>query len=212
MAIVAPVTCLDTAPGIGAFLGASQSVSILDDINRQWGNTSGVIFGLPGAGYDKKLADFQRLVSLTDQTVRQVQQVMSPDQLLSPYITVSSEEQLYYMPTAMQLPILLAPAVRPYWEANRIYGYGQDPELWRDVPDIYGRLLLNGQVEWHAADTVDTIKPMLFEYESCDPTLSEEELERIDQSRKFIENFLIHDLQQGGERRDPTDHGNPILR
>lgn len=197
---------LSMIPSLGAMLGNVHSNDVLDRLNMASGG--GVIFGQPGDPWRERYKHLKEQLSsnlaLADKIVERTRVLITEPQKLVP---ITSEEALYEVPQSMQLPILMYEPVRQLLEEGRISGYDIDPANLPDE-DVYGRLVNNGKVEL----TQDEINEFTWEWRTDDPELTEEDLEAIEQTRGWIDSWLLNEMQPGGEYRDPTDPSNKISK
>lgn len=197
---------LSMIPSLGAMLGNVHSNDVLDRLNMASGG--GVIFGQPGDPWRERYKHLKEQLSsnlaLADKIVERTRVLITEPQKLVP---ITSEEALYEVPQSMQLPILMYEPVRQLLEEGRISGYDIDPANLPDE-DVYGRLVNNGKVEL----TQDEINEFIWEWRTDDPELTEEDLEAIEQTRGWIDSWLLNEMQPGGEYRDPTDPSNKISK
>lgn len=197
---------LSMIPSLGAMLGNVHSNDVLDRLNMASGG--GVIFGQPGDPFRDRYKYLKEQLSsnlaLADKVVERTRVLITEPQKLVP---ITSEDSLYEVPQSMQLPILMYEPVRQLLEEGRISGYDIDPANLPDE-DVYGRLVNNGKVEL----TQDEINEFTWEWRTDDPELTEEDLEAIEQTRGWIDSWLLNEMQPGGEYRDPTDPSNKISK
>ena len=198
---------LSILPSIGAMLGTTHSEEVLDRLRQQ--NGAGVIFGQEGDPYADK---YNALCSLVhdqfgeaDRTIQVIQEViMHPNT----YRAIESVEDLYAVPECMVEPILMLPAISGLLKDGRIYGYGIKPE---NLPeeDVFGRLIDNGKVECVDGKMPDTY---VWHWKSDDPVITEEELDNVKKTREWVSDFLVKQMEPGGDWIDPTDPENTISK
>lgn len=115
-------------------------------------------------------------------------------------IPITEEDMLRAIPTCMHMPILQYAPVKKLFDQGRIFGFGYDY-----VPDEdpYGRLINNGTC-FDVLDNMDENDEitLTWEFRSDDPELSFEDLDAIEETRNFIDKFLLE------SNLDPTDYGN----
>ena len=209
---IAPMSELSVTPALGSLLGTSVSTDVLAQLNSQYGNQGGVIFGQPGDPYLENFTHFRELIQNkfvhTEQIVQSTYEAIS-----NPYAiqAITSEEQLYNTPVSMQLPILMFEPIRQLFMDDRIYGYGFKKE---NLPqeDVFGRLINNGCVVYDRDHYADGKLPEFVEEEwrSDDPKLSFDELDAIEATRDWVLGYLRQQMSVEGEMRDPTDPSNKI--
>ena len=198
-------------PSLGAMLGTSHNPEILAEINAESGG--GVIFGQVGDPYAERYRNIRLqmeqldLVNLTVQ--RTAQAIQNPDV----YMAITDVNDAYVVPECMKLPILLYQPVRTLLEEHRIYGYGIKPE---NLPkgDVFGRLLDNGKSVINDGEKVEGGREVTFTWEwmTDDPKVTEDDLDKIKETREWLDFFLQEQMKINGDWRDPTDPGNTISR
>ncbi len=208
----APMVQLSMTPPLSALTGSMGSSSVMDQFNKQWGSSTGVIFGQAGdphlAGYSalRSLLEFAEESAVT--TARVMETVREPMQ----YYSIQCEEDLRYIAPSMQLPILLYPPIRQLFEADRIEGYGFEKE---NLPeeDFYGRLIHNGEVHFLPSYVGEEVSDeFTWEFNGSDPELSFEQLDAIESSRAYLDSWLAAQLGPKGARKDPTNPSNRITK
>lgn len=200
-------------PTLGALTGSCHSQSVIDTLNSRWGNTGGVIFGQPGDPYaDRYNALVSQVASnliAADTVVLETNRVILEK---NDIVAITSEEELSNCPHVMKLPILLYPPVRQLFEEDRIDGYGYKKENLPDE-DVYGRLINNGRVQLTGLPEGVPV-PEWFEWiwKSDDPELSEEDLERIEATRGWLDMWLLEQMGPKGMKKDPTEPSQRIRK
>lgn len=123
----------------------------------------------------------------------------------------SLEELKEGPPPCMWIPILMHPPIMELLKDEKICGYGYDPQSFPDVdPDPYGRLINNGTALLINDTSVfgDKEDPDVFwveeVYNSYDPKISDEELDALEKTRKYLDKFLE------GEDTKYLDPTNPF--
>jgi hypothetical protein len=101
---------------------------------------------------------------------------------------ITNLEMLTNISPAMYQPILSYAPVRTLWEQGRIDGFDNIEPL---IDDPYARLISNGQVDniLEAMDDDDCIE-CVSEYYSTDPDIDFDEIDAIEESRRFIDELL----------------------
>jgi len=101
------------------------------------------------------------------------------------YIPLTDADMLTKIPICMQDCIMQYAPVKKLFDQGRIFGFGYEyvPE-----EDPYGRLIKNGTID-NVLEAIDKDGMVEFEWEFCslDPDLSYEEIDSIEQSRKYID-------------------------
>ena len=196
---------LSMIPSLGAMLGNVHSNDVLDRLNMASGG--GVIFGQPGDPFKDRYAYLREQLgtslSLADKIIERTRQAILEPERLTP---ITSVEAMYDVPKSMQLPILMYEPIRTLLQDGRISGYDVDPNNLPDE-DVYGRLINNGRVEINSG-----VDEMVWEWKTDDPNLTEEDLSAIEQTRGWIDTWLLNEMKPGGEYRDPTDPSNKISK
>lgn len=195
---------LGMMPSIGSMLGTGHSQAVLERLQAQSGGQ--VIFGLEGDPFADRYNAMCRLIneqlSSANKIINDVRRtVMYPDT----YYPVQSIDDLYEVNPCMQEVIISYQPIRDLLTDNRISGYEINPA---NLPseDVYGRLINNGKT-----DSVSK-KELEWLWKTDDPKLSEQDLEAIEQTRGWIDKFLLEQLAPDGEWRDPTDPSNTISK
>lgn len=206
---VAPLTEIDSVPSLGAMIGNVHSQDILTQINARWG-TNTVAFGLANDPYKDEYQNFMNLLNTEiqksdDYVLNTTQRIFNPDI----YMPITNEHDLACIPQCMQIPMLMMPVMRDMFEQGMIWGWGWNPESLPEE-DVYGRLIDNGRitiVPGHPEETPDYIT---WEYRTTDPDLTEDQLDAIDKSRRWLAEMIYQELSENGQHRDPTDLSNLI--
>lgn len=199
------LTEIPTALPLGMFTNPNSMHEVVDSMNAMWsGGVNRVIFG-SGAFADRHRA-FEELVAGREREAiaiagKAIQAVVTPELIQE----ITCKRDLENIPACMHIPLLTMPRLRNLFEEGKIYGWGVD---YFDLPeeDILGRLIKNGSF-----DTTDDAwmankeKGVEFETRTGDPDYTQQELDAIETSRKFIDTWLEEQLGPGGECIDPTD-------
>ena len=205
--IVHDIQSLNMMPSIGAMIGSVHSPEVLERLNMASGG--GVIFGQPGDPYADRYAHLKSLLLsnqlIADQAVTQAKQAVYEPERMVPLTSIDAMREV---PPCMKLPIVTYAPIRTLLEAGRIHGFGIDPRYLPDE-DVYGRMIDNGKV----LITKDT-KELEFKWhwKSDDPKLTDNDLEAIEQTRGWIDNWLYNEMKPGGSYIDPTDPENQISK
>lgn len=208
----APMIQLDMTPTLGAITGCLGSNAILDQINKKWGNPTGVIFGQPGDPYADRYQALNQLmgnVRSVESAVQKVVEIINDPLKLRPIVC---EEDLRFTSVSMQLPILMYQPVRSLFEDDRISGWGYEKE---NLPqeDFYGRLIHNGEAKMLPSYPGEVLpEDIVWEYNGMDPDLDWDDLDAIEVTRGYVDSWLLSQLGPGGDRTDPTDLSNKISK
>ena len=203
--VVHNIRSLSMMPSLGAMIGNTHSSEVLERLNMASGG--GVIFGQPGDPvrdrYNHLTSILMDTLSIADDVVtRTRQQIMEPEKM----IPITSVEAVQTIPQCMQLPFVMYEPIRTLLKENRIDGFGIDPRFLPEE-DVHGRLISNGKVDISAGD-----KEIIWEWRTDDPKLTEDDLDAIEQTRGWIDRWLLNEMQPGGSYRDPTDPTNKISK
>ena len=195
---------LSMIPSIGSMLGTGHSAAVLEKLQSQSGGQ--VIFGQEGDPVAERYQSMCRLINeqlaSANQALAQVRQsVLCPNE----YVAIQSIDDLYNVAPCMQEAIVMYRPVRELLEDGRISGYGISPS---NLPneDVYGRLINNGRTD------TTTKKELEWYWRTDDPKLTEADLEAIEQTRGWIDRFLLEQMEVGGDWKDPTDPANTISK
>ena len=204
---VAPLTEIDSVPSLGAMIGNVHSQDILTQINARWG-TNTVAFGLANDPYKDEYQNFMNLLDTEirksdDYVLNTTQRIFNPDI----YMPITTAHDLACIPQCMQVPMLMMPAMRDMFEQGMIWGWGWNPESLPEE-DYYGRLIGNGRAVIVPQAPDATPDYITWEYRTTDPDLTEEQLDVIDKSRRWLADMIERELSENGQHRDPTDLSN----
>ena len=199
------IRSLSMMPSLGAMIGNTHSSEVLERLNMASGG--GVIFGQPGDPirdrYQHLTGVLMNTLHAADDLIMKTRQMIQQPEKMVP---ITSIEAVQTMPPCMQLPFVMYEPIRTLLTDKRIDGFGIDPRFLPDE-DVYGRLISNGKADISAGD-----KEFVWEWRTDDPKLSEEDLDAIEQTRNWIDRWLVEEMQPGGEYRDPTDPSNKISK
>lgn len=192
-------------PSLSAMLGTTSNSAVLEQLNMASGG--GVIFGQPGDPIQERYASLRNMLtenlqitnSIIDETRRMI---VEPDRL----VPITSEEAVTYIPNCMKVPFVMYAPIRTLLMDDRISGFGIDPRYLPDE-DVHGRLANNGKADISAGD-----KEFVWTWRSDDPDLTDSDIEAIEATRKWVDRWLVQEMQPGGTYRDPTDPGNQISK
>lgn len=211
---IAPIQSIDLMPDLGSLQGSFSSQAVLDKINNTAGAIGGVFFGQIGNPIETGFSSLMNIIMPRINKVQQVltttnQQLFKNVPVQNVYKPITCEDELVNLPTCMQLPILMHEPVRQLLKDEMISGWGME-EKHLPQEDAYGRLINNGTFE--VSEVTRNIKEPLIEWtwESCDPVLTLEDIDAIEESRRYVSEFLSKELAKKGSRRDPTDLTNKI--
>ena len=205
---IPPLTEIDNVPSLGAMIGNLHSSSVLDEINAKWSDNA-VAFGLPsnpfGEGYKNFMQIVDHQINVTDKMVMQTTSaVYNPHT----YRVVTDEDGLALMPPVMQPTILMMPVVCDLFRERKIWGWNWNPDSFPES-DQFGRLISNGKAEWDPRDPSTCPEYLTWEFEQDDTQITDEMLEAVEKTRRWLSDWLEHEMNEG-TRRDPTDLSNVI--
>lgn len=177
---------------MGAIFGSSSPTALLDQLNRQSG--ASVIFGSQTDPFQQGFASFNQQIirplnesSGIDSALASItNKIMNNDVM----IPINTAEQLKSIPPSMHMPIVYFPPIRALLEDGKIDGFGIDPKD-LNPEDSYANVVESGYVEFTSEDIdKDGHLPIVFKSSTLDPELSDEEIEAIRITRRFLEEFL----------------------
>ena len=205
--VVHDIQSLNMMPSIGAMIGNVHSPEVLERLNMASGG--GVIFGQPGDPYAERYSALRSLLmdnlNIADQIVTKARELVNEPERMIPITSIDAVRDI---PPCMKLPIVTYEPIRQLLEAGRINGFGIDPRFLPDE-DIYGRLINNGKV---LIDKNTKDVEFAWHWKSDDPVLTDNDIEAIEQTRGWIDNWLYNEMKPGGSYIDPTDPENQISK
>ena len=178
---------------LSSFTGVDGMRDVLEHMNSTWrGSGPGVIFG-EGVFGDR----YRKFTELVTNKQREFQ-------------LIDSQEALEHIPPCMYIPILTFAPVRKLWEDGMLHGWDINPE---DIPeeDVVGRLIKNGRFDSSDEEWMkDKERGVSYTTATNDPDYTREQLNLIESSREFIDEWLEEQLGPGGEHLDMTDLPNQM--
>ena len=197
---------LPNAIPLGLMCGQGGMQSELDELNSQWRSSGAVIFGGRDA-FAEKFAAFsnmigQQITEVKETVLRSIEAVCAPNK----FQEITCADDLYNVPACMFIPILTAPDVRALYDTGVLSGWGVTPDQLPEE-DVYGRLINNGRFDT-GSENYDRNAPVSWTYETGDPLLDREQLDKIETSRAFISTFLEEQMGEGGDELDITNMPN----
>ena len=209
---VAPLQQIDNVPTLYGLIGGVQSQVVLDNINSKWGGTASVAFGQISNPMNEHYRNFMGLIqgqiARTDNLIREVtQSVLYPEH----WRVIDSEEALAAAPACMQPALLMTPGVFELFKEGKLSAWNWDPATFPDE-DVYGKQLENGRITIHPDDADNLPEAIVSTYDTAeiDFQMTEEQMDILEQSRKFLMEELARELGENGQRRDITDLSNTI--
>lgn len=198
---VASLVKLSAMPNISSLIGSQGSKRVLDNINASSG---AVYFGSNVDPYADNYRNFKQIFTQSMQVKDELMQSEFYIVGMNEIVPIVNESQLIAIPPVMQTPILTYAPIRHYYNAGAIEGWGI--ELPEEVEDTTGRLISNGLLEPHYDDEGKWVMPdtLTHEWHHDDPEFTEEDLEAMDDTRRFFASFIANELAPGNDRRDPT--------
>lgn len=201
---------LGQAIPLSVFTGSTGMQDVIEHMNAKWHTQgSGVIFG--EGVFGERYRAFTDLVSNRQSAAiamveKTIQSVACPDM----FQVIDSREALEHVPPCMYIPLLTHAPLRKLLEEGRIGGWGVKPE---ELPeeDVAGRLMNNGRFDTMNKEWMnDPEAGVSYVFKSGDPDYTIEQLNMIETSRWFIDEFLEQSLGPNGDNVDPTDIPNEI--
>ena len=201
---------LSSSIPLSVFTGSTGMQDVIEHMNAKWHTQgSGVIFG--EGVFGERYRAFTDLVSNRQSAAiamveKTIQSVACPDM----FQVIDSREALEHVPPCMYIPLLTHAPLRKLLEEGRIGGWGVKPE---ELPeeDIAGRMMNNGRFDTMNKEWMnDPEAGVSYVFKTGDPDYTIEQLNMIETSRWFIDEFLEQSLGPNGDNVDPTDIPNEI--
>ena len=175
---------LGGVPTLASLIGTSGEAPLLRSINMDMNNNDffGGVNDLMARSRDAFVTNIVRPIQMIGNSIKNMTNFFDYDEK---YIPITSEDLLTKIPVCMQDSILRYEPVRKLFDSGRIFGFGHTAIV---DGDPYGRLISNGFVE-DVFEAMDDKCEFEFKYEwhSTDPDLSEEEIESIDETRRYLD-------------------------
>lgn len=198
---IASLIELSSTPNISSILGTQGSRRVIESIN----NTSGgVFFGSAQDPFANNYQNFKNIYARSERVHEELMQSQFFIVGMNEIVPIINEDSLVAIPPIMQVPIMTYEPIRHYYNAGVIEGWGLDiPE---EVEDTAGRLINNGLIrpEFDAEGNWTVADEIVWEYQQGDPEYTNEELDALDDTRRFFAQFIMCELGPGKDRRDPT--------
>jgi len=186
---IMPLVSLAATPSIGGILGSTGSKSFLDSINQELSRGSGVYFGSMADKYKDHYKSFvDNVVMPTISTAKIIKDTFSRVTDTNRIISINSLDLLEQgIPAAMQLPVVLYPPIKKLLKEEMIYGFEYEYDNIKDVEDVWGRLIDNGTAVLNGPDADEYME---WEWKSTDPIHVIEDIDNMEETRQFIDEFL----------------------
>lgn len=200
--IVHPLTDLATAPDMGMLFGNYAPSHVLQSINQRMGSER-LHFGHIGERFGQLFNTFDNMfvktINMVKDKVRHTKKIIEGVTHMIPIIT---EEDLFIVPDHMYVPILAYEPMRTMHEQGRIDGWGITPS---QVPtdDPWGNVLGCGYVETDPI-TGEFPEKVYWTQTTEDPEMTDEEIDALRETRRFMDVFMARELHTSGTQRDPT--------
>lgn len=195
--IFSPVA-MSTFPTLGSLMGTSGSDAIINNINAASGSTTffGSMYDRYATIRNKFIENIVVPIKAAEAVLYKTVDAMVNIDRIKPLITMDAFKSIT---PAMHLPILMYEPVRTLFDQGRVSGFGYDPEFLPEE-DVYGRLINNGTT-YDALESLDDENMVTLDYTywSDDPVLTDEELDSIEDTRRFVDRILADTVY------DPTD-------
>lgn len=177
---------------LGGLLGTSSSADFIKSINVDTGG--GTYYGDTNDPFRNNYMHFMQHVvqPIRDTQVKLLEAKMTiekPDT----FRTIDSVQELETgVPPCMWPGILTFEPVRKLAVSGRIEAFGVDVSNY-PTEDVYGRLIDNGTVMLVPENIKDRQVELVYEHVSTDPVLTMDELEHLENTRIFLEGFLLNE-------------------
>lgn len=208
------ITITATRPSPGALMGSVVPAAVLGRINDAWANSGGVLFGSASDPYANRYKHFMNTIcSAIKDTARVIMNdVKLLDNAANAVVILSSSDDLKAVPPCMWEPLLTMPKARELLIQGKIFGWGVDP---RSLPvvDVAGILINNGQAVLNDPTRKEPAR-LEWVWKSTDTFYTADDLCKLDESRRFFDDFLAKQLVPGlapDERKDPTDYPSGVI-
>lgn len=187
------VVQVPTIPSLGTLLGTAIPNNIINSINLSLGKTSNQFKKISNVVEKGRNEFFNKIIKPLKAVKSKFDKLDFRSNQMKKFKLIESTEDLLNIPLSMHMPILLFKPIRNLLEQGRINGYGYNPEF-LPKEDYYDRLINNGKVK----DLSSSLKKIDNKYytefkwifKSEDPDLSDEDLDIIHQTRKYLKELL----------------------
>lgn len=198
---VASLIELSAPPNISSLTGSRGSERVLEAINA---NSGGAMYF--GSTQDPYANHYRSLKNMYIEKMNVHQELKQSSYYvygMNEIVPITNESELVIVPPVMQIPILTYEPIRHYYNNEMIEGWGI--ELPEEVEDTTGRLISNGLLEPSFNEDGEWTMPdeLVWDYQFGDPDYTEEEIDALDETRRFFA-YFIHSEIDKGDRRDPT--------
>lgn len=115
---------------------------------------------------------------------------------------IDDETLLNCIPPSMYVPIMCMPELKDLHTEGKIYGFGIEAKSLPDE-DIYARMINRGRFVYDGY-TKDEKYAREWSWNSGDPRLTVQEVANLEESRRFIRDYITEQLKKGDDGIDPT--------
>lgn len=187
--IVQQVMLDSSAIDAGALLGTTGRQELINSINARCGGSS--FFGSEQNPYrDQYFSFMSKIVAPLRQAKEKLLVASNLLYKVDSYRAIDSLAELEKgIPPCMHMGIITYPPIRQMLEEERIDGFGIKPEHLPDE-DVYGRLINNGRVELYDGFSTTGEFTTVEKICSLDPEMTPEELDALEVTRQFIDQFI----------------------
>ncbi len=187
--------------GLGNMLGTGSNAELIKTINYQTGGGSSY-YGTDSDPYRNNYFHFmQNIIQPIRDTHIKLQAAKMTIEKPDEYRVIDSVEELEKgIPPCMYDGIVTFPPIRELAYAGKIEAFGIDVDNY-PLEDTYGRLIDNGTVMLVPENIKDGMIELKYKWVSTDPEMSIDEIEILDETRQFLEEFLTNERT---EHIDPT--------
>ena len=204
---------VDFMPSIGSMFGSTGNDAMLSRLSSQ-GGAGGVVFGHAGDPMASRYNKFRNTISnVVSNTIDKISNTYDVIMRRDKPVLLSDESGFTKIPECMKIPLLTHAPIRELLSKSEISGFGIKEE-WLPEEDVVGRLISNGYVEQSMNFKTSKYEfPEYAEeiYRSDDPDFDDDQLEIINSSRKYMEQYIERQLSDDGESLDPTNFGEGAM-
>lgn len=195
---IAPLVDVLTPVSIGTVLGTNVSLDLIGSLNAEMSAAAGgIVFGSADDPHADMYHHFNKVVDLplaeTASLIKATNIVIEDRNAVRPITSIEELER--GIPASMHEAILTFPPIRKLVKEGSVFGFGYDYDL-LPSEDRTGRLIHNGSAYFSPKESeVPGDNPSFLEYEfhSDDPLFSADELDDIQVTREWMQDFLDND-------------------